>query len=189
VYELNGKYDAFRFSFLAMLEGDAVPIKLFWRLDGGEVINLTTSERSLTEVVIDVKGVRSLQLWTENRTNLWQKDPNFIIDAEFSQLPSEVPVLSAPGAKEVIDRAEELRWRPVTDAQGYRIELECIRLYNTDDAHKQRFFSIQTKDDQRVVKLSDLNLPLGEYRWRVHSLDDVGVMGAMKDWWTFTLSK
>jgi len=189
VFELNRSFDSIRFKFLAMDHENPVATKVFWRLDGGEVVTRDTSATSLTEVLIDLRGARSLQIWSENRTNNFQADPNFIIDAELLQLPSSIPVLSSPATKESVQSNEELRWRPVPDALGYRVELECIRLYNTDDSMKQRFFTIQTNSETRVVKLSELKLPLGEYRWRVHSLDDIGVMGQMNEWWSFTLSK
>lgn len=189
VYELNRAFDSIRFKFLAMDHENPVATKVFWRLDGGEVVTRDTSATSLTEVLIDLRGARSLQIWSENRTNNFQADPNFIIDAELMQFPASIPVLSSPATKESVQSNEELRWRPVPDALGYRVELECMRLYNTDDAMKQRFFTIQTNAETRVVKLSDLKLPLGEYRWRVHSLDDVGVMGQMNEWWSFVLQK
>lgn len=189
VFELNRPFDSIRFKFLAMDHESPVSTKVHWRLDGGEVVSRDTSATSLTELLIDLKGVRSLQIWSENRTNNFQADPNFIIDAELLQLPESVPVPSSPANKESVQSDEELRWRPVPDALGYRVELECIRLYNTDDALNQRFFTVQTNSETRVVKLSDLKLPLGEYRWRVHSLDDVGVMGQMNEWWSFTLTK
>lgn len=189
VYELNKSFESIRFKFLAMDHNDVVRTKLHWRLDGGEVITRETSATSLIEVQIDLRGVRSLQIWADNRTDNFQADPNFMIDAELVQFPASVPVLSSPVNKESVQSDEELRWRPVLDAVGYRVELECIRLFSTDDALKQRFFTIQTNSETRVVKLSDLKLPLGEYRWRVHSLDDVGVMGQMNEWWSFLLQK
>lgn len=189
VYELNKSFDSIRFKFLTMDHNDIVRTRLHWRLDGGEVITRETSTTSLIEVLIDLRGVRSLQIWADNRTDNFQADPNFIIDAELLQLPESVPVLSSPASKESVRSDEELRWGPVPDSLGYRVELECIRLYSTDDALKQRFFTVQTNSETRVVKLSDLNLPLGEYRWRVHSLDDIGVMGQLNEWWPFTLTK
>lgn len=189
VYELNRAFDSIRFKFLTMDHNDVVRTKLHWRLDGGEVMTRETSATSMIEVQIDLTGVRSLQIWADNRTDNFQADPNFIIDAELLQFPASIPVLSSPASKESVEPDEELRWRPAPDAIGYRVELECIRLNNTDDALKQRFFTIQTNSETRAVKLSDLKLPPGEYRWRVHSLDDVGVMGQMNEWWSFVLQK
>lgn len=187
IYQLGGGYDSFRFKF-CFSEKDGSG-KFYYRLDGGEPVVTQISNTELTSIVIDVKGVQSIQLWAEGQTGDTTGTDNFIIDPILMKLPSSVPVLASPANRENIESSEELRWRSVADAVGYRVELECTRLYNTEDAQKQRFFSIQTSADSRVVKLSELKLPLGEYRWRVHSLGDIGVMGKMNEWWSFVLAK
>lgn len=183
IYQLGGGYDWFRFRF-CFSEKDG-PGKLYYRLDGGEPVATQISNTELTSIVIDVKGVQSIQLWAEGQTGDTTGTDNFLIDPILMKLPSSVPVLASPANRENISPSEELRWRSVADAVGYRVELECIRLYDTSDANRQRFFSLQTTSEVRVVKLADLKLPAGEYRWRVHSLNDIGVMGHMKEWWSF----
>lgn len=187
IYQLGGGYDSFRFKF-CFSEKDGSG-KLFYRLDGGEPVVTQISNTELTRVVIDVKGVQSIQLWAEGQTGDTTGTDNFIIDPTLMKLPSSVPVLASPANREKIEPSEELRWRPVADAVGYRVELECVRLYDTSAANRQRFFSIQTTSEVRVVKLADLKLPEGEYRWRVHSLSDIGVMGQMTEWWSFLLEE
>lgn len=187
IYQLGGGYDSFRFKF-CFSEKDG-PGKFYYRLDGGEPLVTQISNTELTSIVIDVKGVQSIQLWAEGQTGDTTGTDNFIIDPILMKLPSSVPVLASPANREKIEPSEELRWRPVADAVGYRVELECVRLYDTSAANRQRFFSIQTTSEVRVVKLADLKLPEGEYRWRVHSLSDIGVMGQMTEWWSFLLEE
>jgi hypothetical protein len=185
IYQLGGGYDFFRFKFcFSQKDG---PGKLYYRLDGGEPVVTSIANTELTSIVIDVRGVQSIQLWAEGQTGDTTGTDNFIIDPILAKLPSSIPVLASPANREKIEPSEELRWRPVADAVGYRVELECVRLYDTSDANRQRFFSIQTTSEVRAVKLADLNLPAGEYRWRVHSLNEIGVMGQMAEWWTFTI--
>lgn len=190
IFKLDGKYDFLQFGFsFGPIDGSG---KLFYRLGDGDPVSIVIPNTSLSRVVIDVRGANSIQIWCEaQRRDLGGgfESYNYFVDPVLLQLPSSVPVLSSPATKESVQSDEELWWRPVRDAVGYRVELECIRLYNTDDALKQRFFTVQTNAETRVVKLSDVKLPLGEYRWRVHSLDDVGVMGQMNEWWSFTLTK
>jgi hypothetical protein len=187
IYQLGGGYDSFRFKF-CFSEKDGSG-KLCYRLDGGEPVVTPISNTELTSIVIDVKGVQSIQLWAEGQTEDTTGTDNFVIDPILMKLPSSVPVLASPANRENIEPSEELRWRSVSDAVGYRVELECVRLYDTSAANRQRFFSIQTTSEVRVVRLADLKLPDGEYRWRVHSLNDVGVMGQMTEWWSFLLEE
>ena len=190
IYKLDGKYDALKFSFcFGASDGSG---KLLYRLDGGEPVQIFTPNTALAPVAIDLRGSQTIQVWFEAQRrdiNDNFSSSNFLVDHVLMKLPPSVQILSSPASKESVGADEELMWRPAADAIGYRVELECTRLYNTDDAAKQRFFSIQTTAEKRVVKLSDLNLPLGEYRWRVHSLDDVGVMGQMNEWWSFVLAR
>lgn len=188
IYSLKGQYDFLTFGFAC--RGQNAHKRLCYRIGSNDVSYVSLTPGKITWVTLDIKGVDALGVWTDTPSNqLLGVSENFIIDPLLHNLPASIVKLASPTTGETIDSSETLNWRPTEDAMGYLVEIQCIRLFNTEDMDKHRFHSIQVKADTRSLKISDLKLPVGEYRWRVHSLDDVGVMGQMDQWWDFKLKQ
>jgi hypothetical protein len=152
-----------------------------------KVANLSAGDAPVP-LRIPIRNVTRLELFFLGSSRgvigvVWWGNARFVRGNATGNVPQIVTSLQ----NEQIAGTTSLEWRPVAGATGYLLELQCERLSNPNAPNNpNRFMAVSVQADTTVYNFNVDTMPKGRWRWRVHSLNDIGFLGEMGEWRLFT---
>lgn len=138
------------------------------------------------KISVPIKNYKTITLRTRSTPSPFADLTAIWADPVLVKLPTRLALPIAPPMNARIVQNTMLLWRPVSDAKGYLLELQCVALDSPSDADSpNRFLTLQLPPQTTSYDFDITRMPKGKWQWRVHALSDTGFLDHTDDWSLF----